>query len=106
MAKLGNITLDKVVSFTEARNNLSTLVDNLPKEGYLVMTKRLEPAAVLVDPELFEGFVELKRRQEIYQEITEIQKELAPHFDRYLRKKGYDPETITDEEVWQIIDEL
>lgn len=103
MAKLKNITLDKVVSFTEARNNLATLVKKLPKEGYMVVTKRLEPSFVLVEPKLFETLKQTKKDIERRKEFDRVLKPLRQGFLKYLKKRKIDPEKLTAEEAMEII---
>lgn len=104
-SKLRNITLDKVVSFTEARNNLSTLVDTLPKEGYLVVTKRLKPALVLVGPEYFEESEAARRQIEREERFDRVLKPLREGFSKYLKRRGLDPKKLSDERVMKIIEE-
>lgn len=103
MAKLGNITLDKVVSFTEARNNLSKLVKKLPKEGYMVVTKRLEPSFVLVEPRLFETLEQTKKDVERRKNFDNVLKPLRQGFLKYLKKRSIDPKKLTAEEAMEII---
>jgi len=105
MAKLGNITLDKVVSFTEARNNLATLVKKLPKEGYMVVTKRLEPALILVEPNYFEKSEEARKQIEREERFDQVLKPLRKGFSKYLKQRGLDPKKLSDERVIKIIEE-
>lgn len=105
MAKLGNITLDKVVSFTEARNNLANLTRKISKERYLVVTKRLKPALVLVEPEYFEESEAARRQIEREERFDRVLKPLRDGFSKYLKKEGLNSKKLSDEQVMKIIEE-
>jgi len=105
MSKLKNITLDKVVSFTEARNNLATLTKKISKERYLVVTKRLKPALVLVEPEYFEESEAARRQIDREERFERVLKPLRSGFSKYLKKRGLDPKKLSDERVMKMIEE-
>lgn len=105
MAKLGNITLDKVVSFTEVRNNLANLTRKVSKEGYLVVTRRLRPALVLVEPGYFEESEAARGQIEREEKFDRVFKPFRQGFSKYLRKRGLDPKKLSDEQAMKIIEE-
>lgn len=50
-----DITLQKIIPFTQARNRLSDLVDRVWKEQFFIISKQNRQKAVLVDIDYFQS---------------------------------------------------
>lgn len=106
MNGLQDITLDKIVPFTWARNNLSALAKKVRKEDYFVITKRLQPSLMVLDPNYFAKLQELERRAQIFEKLKKATAPFTPIFSRFLKDSGYNAQKINDNDVLEIIDKI
>lgn len=91
-----NISVDKIIPFTEARNTLSDLVDRVCKDQFFIISKQNRQKAVLVDIEYFQS---LQKKLE-KERLTRIEKTLRNKFSQYSKKfqKG---KNLTEEEAYK-----
>lgn len=69
------VSFDQIVPFSKARANLSSLIDTLKKEEYVVITKKYQPKAALVRLEFLEKMFlawERWKRAEAFRVVDEI----------------------------------
>lgn len=93
-----DISLQKIIPFTEARNKLSDLVDRVRKEQFFVISKQNRQKAVLVDIDYFQSL-----QKELEQErLVQIEATLRNKFQKYARKinKG---KKLTEEEAYRLL---
>lgn len=92
-----DISLQKIIPFTEARNKLSDLVDRVRKEQFFIISKQNRQKAVLVDIDYFQSL-----QKELEQErLVQIEETLRSKFQKYTRKiKG--GKKLTEEEAYQL----
>lgn len=93
----------KTISFTKARNNLGKLIERLPKEGYMIVTKRLSPAFVMVEPYYFEELERLRFEEKRREKIGTMLRSFRKAFSSYLKKRGLDETKLSDKEVMELI---
>ncbi|MBI3379336.1 type II toxin-antitoxin system prevent-host-death family antitoxin [Candidatus Gottesmanbacteria bacterium] len=92
------ISLQKIIPFTQARNMLSDLVDRVRKEQFFIISKQNRQKAVLVDIDYFQNL-----QKELEQErLAQIEDTLRSKFQQYTKKikRG---KTLTEEEAYQIL---
>lgn len=91
-----NISLDKIIPFTEARNTLSDLVDRVRKDQFFVISKQNRQKAVLVDIDYFQSLQkELEKER-----LTQIENILQRKFAQYTKKSQKD-KSLTEEKAYQ-----
>lgn len=91
------VFLQKILSFTDARNKLSQLVERVENEQYFVISKQNRPKAVLVD---LNYFFALQKEAE-KERMKELENILRKKFGGYLKKTG--KKRITEKEADQIL---
>lgn len=60
---MADVSLNKLISISEARTKISALVESLEKEDYFVITKTGDPAAALVRLSLLEEILSKASRK-------------------------------------------
>lgn len=90
------IALDRIVSITEARRRLSELVDAASADEFWVLTKGGKPQVALVDVAYLDQLIRRAR-------FNDLSLRSQSTFERYLRDRGLDPETIDPEEAEAIL---
>lgn len=90
------VSVDHIVSITEARSRLSELVESASAEDVWVLTKGGKPRAALVDVAYLDQLV----RRAWFNDLAERSQS---SFDDYLRQRGEEPENISDESVAEIL---
>lgn len=103
-----DITLQKIIPFTQARNRLSDLVNRVRKEQFFIISKQNRQKAVLVDIDYFQSL-----QKELEQErLAQIEETLRSKFQKYTRKisiKGRSSfgrkrgKKLTEEEAYRIL---
>jgi len=93
----------KTIPFTKARNDLGELIKRLPKESYMIVTKRLNPAFVMVEPDYFEELEKLRFEEKRREKIGIMLRSFRKAFSSYLKKKGLDENKLSDKEVMELI---
>ena len=86
------VSVDRILSVTEARRRLSELVDQATDDEFWVLTKRGKPEVALVDVAYLNQLV----RRAWFNELTSQSQEA---FESYLRSQGIDPDKINASEV-------
>ncbi|MDO8886449.1 type II toxin-antitoxin system Phd/YefM family antitoxin [Candidatus Oleimmundimicrobium sp.] len=95
--------MSKIIGVTEARSKLKEILDDISRkrEPY-ILTRGSKPEAVIIPYE--EYLVIEEQIAKLWDERFEIAlKKSRAFFNEWLRKKGYDPEKLTEEEVERII---
>ncbi|MBI2612019.1 type II toxin-antitoxin system Phd/YefM family antitoxin [Candidatus Gottesmanbacteria bacterium] len=89
-----NISLDKIIPFTQARNNLSDLVDKVKDKQFFVISKQNRQKAVLVDIDYFQNL-----QKEIEKErLAQIEETLRNKFRKYTKGKK-----MTEEKAYKLL---
>lgn len=102
MEKL-QVSLDKIIPYTNARETFSQVLDRAQKDKYLVIARRYKPAIIIVSPKYF---MQLKKDAEelrFKKAFHDAHLALADEFSAYLKKIGKDPYTIPEEEVEELL---
>lgn len=94
-----NITLDKQIPVSRARNNFSQLLNTLSQDKVYLLVKNYIPKAVMVDPVYFKKLQEQARWQKIDEALNFASKE----FNGFLEKRGLAPEKVKEKTVNQIL---
>ena len=103
-----DISLQKIIPFTQARNKLSELIDRVRKEHFFVISRQNRQKAVLVDIDYFQSL-----QKELEQErLVQIEETLRAKFRKYSKKistKGRSSfgrkngKKLTEEEAYQLL---
>ncbi|MDI6892333.1 MAG: type II toxin-antitoxin system Phd/YefM family antitoxin [Actinomycetota bacterium] len=95
--------MSKIIGVTEARSKLRKILDDISKEREpYVLTRGSKPEAVIIPYEEYLAIEE--RAKKLWNERFELAlKKSRALFNEWLRKRGYDPEKLTEEEVERII---
>jgi prevent-host-death family protein len=93
-----NIALDRIIPLTEARSRLREIIDQTSDDRFWVLTRRGKPRVAIVDVEYLDQLI---RRAWFNDLATRSQSA----FDEYLRQRGLDPTTVTEEEVKELLHE-
>jgi prevent-host-death family protein len=97
---------NNIISLTEARANLTQVVARAENEKVALLTKRGKPAAILLDPDYFSFLQERLESKSWADQFDDLLARSRSSFKKYLQKQGYDPSTLTEEKVRQIIAEI
>ena len=92
-----NVSLDRIVSVTEARSRLREIIEQTSDDQFWVLTSRGKPRAALVDIDYLDQLI----RRAWFDSLASRSQDA---FDDYLRRRGLDPETVTEQEIeslWQ-----
>ena len=92
------IQLQKILPFTEVRNNLSQLVDRVGKELYFIISKQNKPIAALVDIKYLSALQE-KAEEEQAQKALEILRKAGT---KYLQKIS-GKKKLTEKEAYKLL---
>jgi len=90
------VSIDHIIPLTEARARLSELVEKATGDQFWVLTKRGKPRVAVVDVNYLDQLV----RRAWFNELS-ARSQAA--FDDYLRRRGLDPETVSEAEVEAIL---
>jgi prevent-host-death family protein len=93
-----NISLDRIIPVTEARARLREIIEQTRDDQFWVLTWRGRPRVALVDVEYLD---QLTRRAQ----IDDLTSRSQTAFDEYLRQRGLDPMTATEEEIESFLKE-
>lgn len=89
-----NISLQKIIPFTQARNKLSDLVDRVSREQFFVISKQNKQKAVLVDINYFQNLQkELEKER-----LAQIEHTLRTKFRTYSKGKK-----LTEEKAYKLL---
>jgi prevent-host-death family protein len=90
------VALDRMIPLTEARARLSEIVEQTSGDQFWVLTRRGRPRVAVVDVEYLDRLI---RRAW----FNDLASRSQTAFDEYLRRRGLDPATVTEEEVEEIL---
>jgi prevent-host-death family protein len=90
------VSIDHIIPLTEARARLSELVEKTTGDQFWVLTKRGKPRVAVVDVDYLDQLV---RRAW----FSDLSSRSQAAFDDYLRRRGLDPETVSEAEVEAIL---
>ena len=90
------ISIDHVIPLTEARARLSELIEKTSGDQFWVLTKGGKPRVAVVDVNYLD---QLMRRAW----FNDLSARSQAAFDDYLRRRGLDPETVSEAEVEAIL---
>ncbi len=95
--------MSKVIGVTEARAKLKSIIDEIKKEGEsFILARGSKPEAVIIPYE--EYLANEKRNQQRWNErFDSAIKKSQGSFKEWLRRRGYEPEKLSEEEVERII---
>jgi prevent-host-death family protein len=91
-----NVSLDRIIPITEARARLREIVEQTRNDQFWVLTWRGRPRVALVDVEYLD---QLTRRAQ----FDDLASRSQAAFDEYLRQRGLDPMTVTEEEIGSLL---
>ncbi|KKR32062.1 MAG: hypothetical protein UT63_C0053G0013 [Candidatus Gottesmanbacteria bacterium GW2011_GWC2_39_8] len=91
-----------IIPITEARGRLDDLVEEAKGDNFFVISRQGKAEAAVVDVEYL---LELEERLRL-DEMRRLNLEMREGFRDYLRKKGYDPDKMTDKEAEKILLDL
>jgi prevent-host-death family protein len=87
-----NVSLDRMVSVTEARARLREIIEQTNDDQFWVLTSRGKPRVALVDIDYLDQLV----RRAWFDSLASRSQDA---FDNWLRRRGLDPETVTEQEI-------
>ena len=91
------VSIDHVIPLTEARARLSELIEKTTGDQFWVLTKGGKPRVAVVDVNYLDRLV----RRAWFNDLS-ARSQAA--FDDYLRRRGLDPETVSEAEVEAILE--
>jgi len=95
--------MEKIIGITEARTNIKNLVDKVSEQNEtFIISRDNKPRAVII------SYNEYVRNMKIIEENRKLRfdktlEEARDQFSRWLKKRGYDIEELSEEEVERII---
>ncbi len=95
--------MEKIIGITEARTNIKNLVDKVSEQNEtFIISRDSKPQAVII------SYNEYVRNMKIIEENRKLRfdktlEEARDQFSRWLKKRGYDIEELSEEEVERII---
>ena len=92
------VSLDQTIPVTQARSRLSELIEKTYNNHFWVLTKGGKPRAALVDVDYLDQLI----RRAAFNDLA-AQSRAA--FDDYLRRRGFDPDTISEQAAEAILQE-
>jgi len=90
------VDLDRMVPLTEARSRLSEIVDKTAGDQFWVLTRRGRPTVAMVDIEYLDQLI----RRAWFEDLASRSQRA---FETYLREQGIDPDSVTEEDVREIL---
>jgi prevent-host-death family protein len=90
------VDLDRVVPLTEARSRLSEIVDKTAGDQSWVLTRRGGPTVAMVDVDYLDQLI----RRAWFEDLASRSR-LA--FENDLKERGMDPDSVTEEEIEEIL---
>ena len=95
--------MSKVIGVTEARSKLKAILDEIVKnkEAY-ILARGSKPEAVIIS---YEEYVTTQERaKELWDKrFSSALEKSRSIFRKWLRKRGYDPDKLTEEDILRII---
>lgn len=96
--------MEKIIGITDTRSKIKNIIDQVSdkKEVYIV-TRDSRPEAVIM------SYSEYLKNKEIIEEskknrFEKTLEETRSHFTDWLKKRGYDIDKLSEEEIYRIIE--
>ena len=86
------VALNRVVPLTQARARISEIVEQTTNDQFWVLTRHGRPRVAVVDVEYLDQLMQRAW-------FNDLASRSQTAFDEYLRQRGLDPATVTEEEV-------
>jgi prevent-host-death family protein len=95
--------MEKIIGITEARTNMKNLVDRVSEQNEIyVIARNSKPQAVIISyEEYIKNIAMLEESKKL--RFEKILEETREQFTQWLKKRGYDIEKLSDEEIERII---
>ncbi|MEA3340102.1 MAG: type II toxin-antitoxin system Phd/YefM family antitoxin [Chloroflexota bacterium] len=90
------VALDRMVPLTEARSRLSEIINKTVGDQFWVLTRRGKPKVAMIDV----NYLEQLMRQAWFNNLASRSQAA---FNEYLQQHGFDPATVTEEQVAKIL---
>ncbi|MBL7159251.1 type II toxin-antitoxin system Phd/YefM family antitoxin [Candidatus Microgenomates bacterium] len=91
--------MDQIVSVTYARNKLSSILNKVVREGKrFILVRESIPEAVIIP---YEEILEKDRLWN--QRFEQTMKKSQKYFEKWLKTKGVNSKTLTEEKVYELI---
>lgn len=93
--------MTQLVNITQARNNLSKLINEIvEKNNSVILIRESTPQAVIIPYSQFK-----KQEQEWNDKFEEVRRQLRQKFRVYLKRKGI-PYPKSEEQMYELIDKI
>ena len=98
--------MEKIIGITEARTNIKNLVDKVSEQNETyIIARDSKPKAVII------SYDEYIRNRTMIEESRKLRfekvlKETRNQFAQWLKKRGYDIEKLSEEEIERIIEPI
>lgn len=91
--------MNQIVSVTYARNNLKALLDQIVKQGKrFILVRESAPEAAIIPYE------DILQKEQIWNErFNKAMKASQKYFLKWLKAKGVDPKSLTEDKVYELI---
>jgi prevent-host-death family protein len=95
--------MEKIIGITEARTNMKNLVDRVSEQNEIyVIARNSKPQAVIISyEEYIKNIAMLEESKKL--RFEKVLEETREQFTQWLKKRGYDIEKLSDEEIERII---
>lgn len=90
---------ENIIPITEARARLDDLVSDAEGNNFFVISRQGKAKAAVIDVEYL---MDLQKKADSL-EMQKLHLELQEGFREYLRKKGYNPDKMTDRQAEKIL---
>ena len=90
------VALDRIIPLTEARARLRELVEQTSGDQFWVLTRHGRPRVAVVDVEYLDRLIQRAW-------FNDLVSRSQTAFDEYLRRRGLDPATVTEEKIEEIL---
>lgn len=91
-----------IIPITDARSKLDDLVTDAVGNNFFVISRQGKAKAALIDVEYI---LNLQKKLD-QMEMEQLQSEMQQSFKKYLKKKGVNPDTLTDKEAEKFLNDL
>ena len=98
--------MEKIIGITDTRAKIKEIIDRVSEKNdiYIVTRDSKPEAVVLAYDEYIKTKNEIDRAKKILFEKT--LEDLRARFKSWLVSKGYDPESLSEEEIYKIIENI
>lgn len=95
--------MEKIIGITEARTNMKNLVDRVSEQNEVyIIARDSKPQAVIISyEEYIKNMAMLEESKKL--RFEKVLEETREQFMQWLKKRGYDIEKLSEEEIERII---